>query len=341
VEALRLALESVGASERVPPEAIELFVQARKRFRTVGFRDPSAIVDLLDRAIEMAPTFAPALALHASACARAWFSPATAQAKDWAPIVKASIARALERAGHVAESHHAAGLVAWHEGRMRDAAAATRTSLAIAPTYPDAMAFLGQLETEAGRDKEGLERIRVAHELEPTLRIGIVEPARWHGLYGDLAEFEPRLRMIETELRDDALTGQTLVRVGAWRARPDWIRRGVALLEQTASPISAPFIAYGKSALREPGSDFVVPDPSFFARASPRFASVALQILAEGACIAERPDEAMGFVTRAAESVLADLAWMDGCPLLEPLRKRPEFAKARAEVAKRVEDIWL
>jgi eukaryotic-like serine/threonine-protein kinase len=341
VEALRLALESVGASSRVPPEAIEHFVQARKRIRTLGFHDPTIVVDLLEKSIELAPGYAPALALHPIACIRSWFSPATAQSREWPAIVKSSITRALDRAAHVAESHHAAGMLAWHEGRLRDAASAARKALSIAPTYPDAMAFLGQLETEAGREHEGLEHVRIAYELEPTLRIGVFEPARWNALYGDLAEAERLLVKIEKELREEVVAGQTFIRAGAWHQKPDWIRRGLALMSRSNAPIVAPLTAYGRVALKEQGAEFVMPDPSFFTKTSPRFASVALQILAEGAMLAERPDEAMAAITQATGLVLADLTWIDRCPLFEPLRERPEFKAARTIVAARVEDIWL
>jgi serine/threonine-protein kinase len=340
VEHLRLALETVAVPSRVPPQAIDAFKEARKRLRSLAGRDPAEVVVLLERAIEAAPSFAPALALHAIACVRAWFSPATGLPRDWAAEVRASIARALERAPHVAESHHAAALVAWHEGRLRDAAAQARAALAIAPSYPDAMAFVGQLEVEAGRDAEGLERVRVSHELEPSLRIGVIEPARWHGLYGDLDEYERLIGVIERDLRDPGTAAQSLVRVGAWRGRRDLVERGLALLARETGPAAAAITTYGRVAL-DPTSPALMPDPALFARTSPRFATLAFQILAEVSVLAGRPDDALTAIQRAADAALADLAWLDRCPLFDTLRDRPEFRASREQVRQRVDDIWV
>jgi serine/threonine-protein kinase len=296
---------------------------------------------LIEQALEVAPTFAPALALHAIACVRAWFSPVSNLDRDWAGQVRTSTARALSRASHIAESHHAAALVALHEGRLREAIAHAREALAIAPTYVDAMAFVGMLEVEAGRDAEGLERIRVAHELEPSLRIGIVEPARWHGLYGDLDEYARLIDVIEHDLRDHAMAAQSLVRVGAWRGRRDFVERGLAILSRESGPAATALSTYARIALDGPAGGYAMPDLSIFGRASPRFATLALQIRAEGAMLAGRPEDAIEAVTQASESALVDLAWIERCPLLEPLRGRPEMSAARERVRRRVEDIWL
>ncbi len=341
VEHLRLALETVAAPSRVPPQAIDAFKEARARLRGLTNRGAEDVVALFEQAIAIAPRFAPALALHAMACVRAWFLPSEAAARDWSSEVRASTARALQLAPHIAEAHHAAALLAWHEGRLREAAAHAREALSIAPTYADGMAFVGMLEVEAGRDEAGLARIRVAHELEPTLRIGIIEPARWHGLYGDLAEYDRLIAVIERDLRDGAMAAQSLVRVGAWRGRRDYLERGLALLTREPTPTAGALADYARAALAGPGTGLPSPDPMRFAHGSPRFATLALQLVAEGAMLAGRPDEAMRCITRASESALADLAWIERCPLLEPLRGRPEMNEAHQRVLLRVRDIWV
>jgi len=341
VEGLRLALETVAAPSRVPPEAIDAFRQARGRVRGMGVQDPTHVVALLDRSLELAPRFPPALALRAIACVRAWFSPTEALTRDWTDEVRSSVALALAHASHIAETHHAAGLVAWHEGRLRDAASSARAALATAPTYPDAMAFMAQLELEAGRSEEGLARLAVAYELEPALLIGLFEPARWHGLYGDLAEFERLMPILDRALPDGTLVSQFFVRVGAWRGRRDWVERGAAMLARQSGPVAAALGVYARIALQGADAEERLPDGSIFARSSPRFATLALQLIAEGSMLAGRPEEALAAVTRASESVLADLAWIDRCPLLEPIRGTEAFAAARARVFARVQETWL
>jgi TolB-like protein/predicted Ser/Thr protein kinase len=339
-EALRLALETVAAPSRVPPEAVDAFVQARARMRTMSARDTQEVLGLLDRALELAPRFPPALALRAMACVRGWFWPKKVLTKDWSEEVRASVASALTHASHVAETHHAAGLVAWHEGRLREAASSARAALSAAPTYPDAMAFLAQLELEAGRAERGLERLAVARELEPTLLVGISEPMRWHGLYGDTSEFERLAAVLERAQPNGFLAAPILLRAGAWRGRRDWVERGVTLLSHHRGPSEEALRSYARIAL-DPSAEHDLPDPAVFARTSPRFATLAFQFIAEGAMLAGRPDEALVALTNASVSALADLTWVDRCPLLAPIRGAEAFAVARAKVLARVESTWL
>jgi serine/threonine-protein kinase len=341
VEALRLALETIAAPSRVPPEAIDAFVQARRRVRGLAAQDPAPVIALLDRSLELAPRFAPALAVRAIASVRAWFSPTEATTRDWSEEARSSVARALAHASHIAETHHAAGLLAWHEGRLREAASSARAALSTAPTYPDAMAFLAQLELEAGRAEQGLSRLAIAYELEPSLVVALFEGARWHGLYGDLSEFERLLSSLERALPDGFLAAQLLVRAGAWRARRDWLERGAVLLARQAGPAAAALGGYARFALDGKSSSTPLPDGSWFARSSPRLATISFQLLAEGAMLVGRPEDALIALTRASESALADLAWVDRCPLLEPIRGSETFAAARARVFARVQETWL
>jgi len=57
--------------------------------------------------------------------------------------------------------------------------------------------------------------------------------------------------------------------------------------------------------------------------------------------LAGRPDEALVALTNASVSALADLTWVDRCPLLAPIRGAEAFAVARAKVLARVESTWL
>ncbi|GAB4112225.1 MAG: hypothetical protein OHK0013_48200 [Sandaracinaceae bacterium] len=57
--------------------------------------------------------------------------------------------------------------------------------------------------------------------------------------------------------------------------------------------------------------------------------------------LAGRPEDALDAITRASESALVDLAWIERCPLFEPLRGRPEMVAARERVRRRVEDLWV
>ncbi len=342
-EALRLGLEGLVGSERISGEATELFTSARRRARSPSVTDRASTVDTLDRVIALAPTFAPALAVHAMACVRAWTTPRLpsdpAPARDWKTDAEASVARALERASHVPETHHAAAMVHLQDGHYREVARHARAALALAPAYPDAHLVLGQLKLEAGDAKAGLENIEIALDIDPSLHIGWYERARYHGLYGDAALYEALAKNL-FDMNERVLWAQLEVRVGAWRGDKDRIRRGLDALTKSPHPIAGPLSVYSRVALGElpPTAGFGVTSTTF--AVSPRIRSIALQMQSEALCIAGDVASATACVEMAATTVLVDLDWIDRCPLIAPVRESPSFSEWRRAVALRCEDIW-
>jgi hypothetical protein len=69
----------------------------------------------------------------------------------------------------------------------------------------------------------------------------------------------------------------------------------------------------------------------------PRIAALALQVMAELELAAEGAslDRALAAVARSEAAGLFDLAWMDGCPLLAPLRPLAAWTPLRGAVATR------
>lgn len=55
---------------------------------------------------------------------------------------------------------------------------------------------------------------------------------------------------------------------------------------------------------------------------------------------AELEKSPLEHVEASAALPLLDVTWLDRCPLLAPLRGGPRFAKARAIVTARIEDMW-
>jgi serine/threonine-protein kinase len=334
-EALRLALEVSAYESKVSPELLDAYRQARATVRTGALHEPASVFEPLERVIAEAPNFAPPLALHALACVRMWFAP---QAMDWHAQAKVSIERAMDRASSLAETRFAAAQVAWHEIRYREAVREARAALAIAPTYPDAMAFLGQLELEVGRSQQGLARLAYAADLEPALRIAVLEPVRWHGLYGDIADFDRMCVSIRQDRREHAVLGQYLVRVGAWRGDDAKVREGIQILSRLNHPVAVPLTNYGRTML---GEIEPVPLPDgFLATASPRLQTVALQLQAEVWAKLGREKEALELITKAADVALVDLEWIDRCRFFDSFRDTPAFVAARHRVLVRCEEIW-
>lgn len=342
-ESLRIGLEGLVGNERISGEAMELYSSARKRARSPSITDRAATVATLDQVILLAPSFAPALAVHAMACVRAWITPRMSAddvpTHDWKADALASVKRALERAAHVPETHHAAAMVYLQDGQFRDVARHARAALALAPAYPDAHLILGQLKLEAGDANAGLSSIEIALDIDPSLHVGHYERARYHGLYGDAALYDGLSKYL-FDINERVLWAQLEVRVGAWRGEPERIRRGLDALIKSPHPIAGPLAIYARVALGEqpPASGFG-PASTTFAM-SPRIRSIALQMQAEAYGVSGDIDSSATCLELAATTVLVDLDWIDRCPLLAGARERPAFPEWRRAVALRCEDIW-
>jgi serine/threonine-protein kinase len=342
-EALRLALEGIVGSERISGEAMELYASARRRARSPSVTDRVSTVQALEQVIALAPNFAPALAVHAMACVRAWITPRLPNdpppTHDYQADALASVKRALEHAAHVPETHHAAAMVHLQSGAYREVARHARAALALAPAYPDAHLVLGQLKLEAGDAKAGLTSIEVALDIDPTLTVGHYERARYHGLYGDHTLYEGYAKHLY-DINERVLWAQLEVRVGAWRGEKDRIRRGLDALEKSPHPIAGPLAVYSKVMLGDiqPPLGFGVASTTF--AVSPRVRSIALQMQAEALGASGHVDASAACLEQAATTVLVDLDWIDRCPLIAAVRERPQFAEWRRAVALRCEDVW-
>jgi hypothetical protein len=73
--------------------------------------------------------------------------------------------------------------------------------------------------------------------------------------------------------------------------------------------------------------------------ASPRTHQFGLQLIIEYHCFRNQWDEAVATLHQLAEYKLADLHWLDCCPLLAPLRSTAEFLVVRAVAAELVQKI--
>jgi hypothetical protein len=74
--------------------------------------------------------------------------------------------------------------------------------------------------------------------------------------------------------------------------------------------------------------------------AAPRRTASARRVEAELASASGDLAHALEAVDAAASTRgFADRAWLDGCPLLEPIRHTPRFASLRSDVASRCQDV--
>lgn len=339
-ESLRVEL-SIAASEPVHPRARDLYTQSRKDIRRMNIS--VATVEPLEECLELAPDFAPALAAHALACLRSWFSPGLRRERDWAQAVRESINRAVEFAESQPETQVAVGRLAIQEGRWRQAAQALRRAIKMAPTLPDARAILGLLQVEAGRTSEGLASLRHAYELDAATTQYFYEAARCAALVGDRERYENLLQDVRRE--SGAIPAALLeLRVACWYNEPEIVRN---LLDEVTffpnDPSSSALMAgYVGCVLGDidPLGFYETFNEIVLRGFSPRFAAVGLQMAAEVLARDGHLDAAQDAINRAADTVLLDILWMERCPVLEPLRERADFRAAKKKVKTRAEAIW-
>jgi serine/threonine-protein kinase len=343
-EALRVELTTLAHSGGAPAEAIELYLTGRNRMRTLDYPSTSDAVELFARAIELAPDFAPAIAAHAAACVRSWFLNALpTRSHDWETESKASVARAKELAGDLAETHFAAGMFATQFGDFGAAVRSLARALIIAPTYAEAQEYLGMLECEAGRSAEGLRRLAFTVELNPSLSHCYVFIARNHALHGRHDEAEATLAELERRRGPEHFPMVfARIRFAGWRRDPEALTRTNQRSASSTTLSRQCLSVFAKALLGE-----VTPEDAdqVFARVlgiaeNLRLIMIVTQIRIETLAGAGRPEAALHHLLRAATSILVDLEWLDRCPLLEEVRRMPGFADARRRVHARANAIW-
>ena len=342
-ESLRVGWLALVKVRPAPPEAIDLYVRARRQLRLHAILGDDGCVALLDRCLALAPGFEPALALRAIACTKAWFLPTALLDRDWGEVARLAVASALDEAPALAESHIAAAMVAAQDGHYADSVRALDRALELAPTSADAHGYLGRLQAEAGRSDEALWHLERAIELDPTIQDAALYVVRHHALRGDRSR-APVLWGAQGSLRPPAL--QLLLRIALWNGDQPMVRRCVAAAEAAAGRGGEAelLVQYGRYVLGELAPAeierlFVERMPR--AGLGKRIRSNMHQAMAEGHAARGEMALALQHLTVAAGEALLDLEWLGRCPLLDPVRDDEAFRQVLAQVRARAEAIWI
>jgi serine/threonine protein kinase/tetratricopeptide (TPR) repeat protein len=343
-ETLRVELNTIVHRGEANADAVELYLRARQRHGGGygGFDPETNAVLLFERCLAIAPDFAPALAGYANACIMAWFLPGYRGLRDWATVSRDAVARALEKAPDLAETHYAAARLSAQHGDYGLAARRLATSLDIAPTYPDAHEYLGTLQVESGREREGLQHIALAQQLDPTLYVGRIVVARHKALQGDMEGFERDLERLRT---DEPARGVQLgileMRAAIWAGDSERIKRVAAQFARFTGAavgnvhlLAAMYRGELEGAALE--ADFAARDDE-----NPRFMALLFQMMCEAAAHHGRHDEAIHYLARSNDNNLVDLEWLERSPTLAPLRTRQDFAALVDAVARRAQAVWV
>ena len=343
-EALRVEIGAAAYRHRAPPEALELYLRARRELRSGIMTHAEAAVRQLEESIALAPDFAPAIAAHAFACIRAWWGETGDSLGTRAVRARRSVARAREEAGELAETHLSEAMLAVQTGEFQEAAQALHRALEIAPTMAEANHYLGGLQVEAGRESEGLKRLQLALQLDPTLNAARFGLTRTALLLGKEALYQESLEGLIRNIPSP--TGPVVLSRMRWhlyRDEYDDARGCYEMLKGRGGDAASqemaliPGVIFGETSV-EVARAAVDRMPSYLA--NPRFQALMHQVACEIFAFSGHPEIAKVILTRAADGVLIDLLWLKHCPVLEPLRGSPEMAVALEQVERRAAQIW-
>ncbi len=342
VEALRNELVIAAYREHATPDMLALYRQTMVHVHSTPRVVSETAVIPLETCIEQCPGFMPAIALHALASMRTWFVRTADPGRNWAVVARESVARASLQAPDLAETLLAKAMLATQDGDWQVAVSALRTALEAAPTFAGAQQYLGSLQCEAGRADEGMERLRMAYEMDPNITISLYEIARCNALRGKMDDFHQAINQLKINPFLLLPTLMLRMRVASWTKDLDEVRRCRYELRHEPSLIARHAEAYAAAVLGE--TDPLVALESFdqllAGRMSPRFVSLMCQLTTEVLCLTGHAERAMEYFRRAADSALIDLEWIDRCPALEPLRTLPGFIEGRINVRTRIATIW-
>ncbi len=326
-EALAVELGGPGGAAAAPaadPEAMDLYFQARSAYhRFFSDLGGEASIPLFERALERAPDDPRILAGYAMARARV----PTPDGSVHAAAVDAA-ARAVALAPDASSSHRAIAEVRFRSREEAAAVSSLRTALHLAPTNAEAHDLLGRILSETTLLADARRHLVTALTLEPEITTARMSLVRTHELLGEHDEAD---RLMDARYE---ATLPIRARFCLWRRDT----RAAAEILPKLHPTSSAHrltrelleIVVGNAPAESLYQEF-----GERARTLVRARSFFTQMEAEISAFVGNHATALAAISRAAEDALFDVAWMDGCPLLAPLRGDPVFEAARTRVAAR------
>lgn len=328
-ESLRL-VASTTKYGRVPAEALSLYFRARRGLNTDGLSSTENEIADLARCVALAPDFAPAHAFLAVTRVRAWFADGLRKPEaNLGELATAALERASEMAPNEPDTHLARGTHASQLYRHEEAVASLVRALELAPTLPYAHFYLGQLQMEAGRSSEAEARLKLALELDPNLtaiagfmllRIAVFDGRE------DLASYW-RGRIEGSALTQGVPYRVLYTRIALWRRDLPTIREFARTLTGE-DPITAVvrYLVNYVAEHAEAGPTEAAFETFFAGVDSGRLRNIFGQMLAESHCMRGEIDRAFAQIDALAEAGMADIDWLERCPVLEPVRAHAGYA---------------
>jgi serine/threonine-protein kinase len=328
---------AVPARQALDGRAAELYLAGKARLRAgwVGASVETALAEL-EEAYQLAPDDPAVAATLATALARAAFMRG---GDDKLARSRALAERATAAAPALAEAWFARGVACLYSGEVAQASVALVQACAHAPGFAMAQGMLGGILLEAGAIEGALRHLEAADSLDPLgiahfdLPRAYVYEGRWddamHQLEGAREATHSNMFVF------DAIS---LARFQMWRGEkvtlvipaPERMTPRIREFAEISARVHA--TATFPAADRARMGELALADTL-------RMRATLSQFMAEFLLFAGDPDEALRWIQISCDSGLQDRMWFERCPMLAPLRSRPEFQAAQAAVVERAEAV--
>jgi serine/threonine-protein kinase len=312
------------------PVAIDLYLRGRHElFKFWGTATTHAI-DLLAEAHKHAPHDPLIMAGYATALARQFGATASLDRHEAARRVAE---QAVAMGPQLAETHVALAAVRLHEPDAIAAASGLTRGLMLSPRLPEAHQLRARMLSEVASPREAIAAVDRALQLEPRLEhLRYDVQARARGL---LREWDLDDYPVPIDPDLAPVYWITAVRMALWSRNEETLQRVANGLKDVTLPtlFTRTFMTLVVDRHMSSEQRTLFAERAAAATTTNRMRSFWNQLTAELKASSDEP--VLDDVRASVDLGLIDLAWMDGCPLLDACRKEPGFAELRSIVAAR------
>jgi TolB-like protein/predicted Ser/Thr protein kinase len=287
------------------------------------------VIESLDQVLPEAPTDPRVLATLAMALARSGFY---GNAFD---LIRARelAERALAVAPTFGEAQLARAFVHFYENETPAATRMLFKTVQAVPGFALAQGFLGSLLLEAGALPQALLHLEAARSIDPTAYAS--ELARAY-VYDN--RFDDAVTLLTSAGGRALYVQSAIARYSMWRGEayqitadiPDDLPAGMANYMRIAKQVHA---TRQITAEQREGATAGLDD------SNPRLRATRSQFVCEYLMFCGEHDLALGILEGGVTAGLTDQLWMERCPLLAPLRGRPEFQALARTVEARAQAV--
>ncbi|TMQ10186.1 MAG: hypothetical protein E6J91_27570 [Deltaproteobacteria bacterium] len=338
--ATALSARAAAAERPTDPRAVDLYLRARAELRRFWGSHVQTAADLLEQAVDLAPSSPPILGAFAYAAVQAWIMRGD---PDLLPRAYQAVERGL--AGGHGEAFLAASTLRLNQGDLEAAAAALGTALVRAPMSAQTHETAGRILIELGATAEGRHHLETALALDPG-RAGVIgaDLGRLDALEGNWPAAEARCRQLLADADPSVgLLGATLEsRLAGWRgdraATAAAAARFAARSEQAAHLLA---LFQQASATGEIDvAQWTALEQRLSRRDRPhRMQLIGLQLMSEHSLLLGHHDLGLRALGRATDAGLIDITWLRGCPLFHQVAGDLGWRAICDEVARRADGV--